>query len=172
MPNASVAAAAPGLPTEPATDFHLAIGRQLAVLQAEIDRTEAEESAMKSCGHHGANYMASAGAHLMDRDDILIRSLSTFPAASLAGAAVQVAAAVNLYKFTRSFEGEHPEEVRAIERMLHSALRVMVEQAGLDRARDGISRLATPYLDTWRDPREIIAEVFPQVPAEGQADAS
>jgi len=162
MPSARVAAAAPGLPAEPATDFHLAIGRQLAIFRADLERVEAEEEAIKACGALGDAYMSSAADHLMDRDDVLIRSLSTFPAGTLAGAAVQVAAAVKLYKFTRSFEGDHYEEVRAIDRLLHSALGVMIDHAGLDRDRDGISRLAEPHLDPWRDPSEIVAELFPE----------
>lgn len=162
MPRMRVAAAAPGLPIEPGIDFHLAIGRQIAILQSEIDRVEVEEASLKAGGQHGASYMRRAGEHLMDRADILIRTLSTSPAATLAGAVVQVAAAVNLYKFTRMFEGEHPEEVRAIERMLHSALSVMVDHAGLDCDRDGITRLADPHFDAWSDPSETVAELYPE----------
>ena len=163
MRSEPVVAAAPGLPDEPATDFHLAIGRQLALLKTEIERVENEEKAIEACQGFGASYMSTAGDHFMDRDDILIRTLSAFPASSIAGAAVQVAAAVKLYELTRLFDGDHTQDIRAIDRLLHSALSVLVEHAGLDRDRDGISRLAERAMDCWADPSVLVAELFPDV---------
>ena len=163
MPDACVAAAAPGLPTSSGADFHLAVGRKLAELEVDLLRVEEAADTLKGRRSHSEYIMSRAGEHLMDRADVLIRALSTQPAESLAGAAVQLAAAMNLHTHVKYFEDPHDHDVRAIERLLASALNVLVAHAGLDRDGDGISRLAQGHLNTWRDPHSVLAEVEPSL---------
>lgn len=161
MPNASVRAAATGLPEETATDFHLSLGREIARINIEIARAEAEGVAMEATGHLGRRHLATAREHLEDREETLIKATSTFPASSLAGATVQLAAAARIFGWITVTNDPMPEEERAIRRLMASALRVMTDAAGLDPVCDGITSLASPAGDPWRDVYKRVAEMFP-----------
>lgn len=161
MSNACVRAAATGLPQETAADFHLSLGREIARINVELARAEAEGTAMEATGHLGRLHLATASEHLEDREETLIKGLSTFPAISLAGATVQLAAAARIFTWITATDDPRPEEERAIRRLMASALRVMTDAAGLDPVSDGIADLASPAGDPWRDVYERIAEIFP-----------
>jgi len=160
MPNASVRAAAIGLPIE-TVDFHLSLSREIARINVELARAEAEGRAMEATGHLGRLHLAAASDHLADREETLIRALAAMPASSLAGATVQLAAAARIFGWIAVDLDHHPEEERAVRRLMASALRVMTDAAGLDPVSDGIADLASPAGDPWRDVYERIAEIFP-----------
>ncbi|WP_139333709.1 hypothetical protein [Bosea sp. TND4EK4] len=159
------------MPEEATTDFHLSIGRQIARLRTEMARVEAEEQSLRERESPGDAYMTRAAEHLYDRDDTLIGALAAFPAQSLAGATVQLAAAMKLHSVSEIFTDRRPEDDRAISRLLGSAIRVMVDAAGLDPARDGIADLAELYRCCWRNPFETVAELFPEGRSVGETEA-
>lgn len=161
MPSARVAAAATGLPEEIAADFHLSIGRDIARINAAMATAEAQEAAMEAIRHPGQHHLVAEREHLEDREVTLIRALAASRASSLAGATVQIAAAARIFGWIAVDLDHHPEEERAVRRLLASALRVMTDASGLDPVGDGIVNLASPTSDPWRDVYERIAEIFP-----------
>lgn len=156
MPRACAAAAATGLPET--DDFHLKLGR--AIARANDDWTEGDfqAEAMRRSGMPGVGILEGYLDHTFDREDGLITALATLPATSLAGAAVQLAAAARVFDWVTSEEKPEPEHERALRRLLSSALTVMVDAAGLDASADGINALSSPISNPWRDPYERIEE--------------
>lgn len=167
MPSARVAAAVRGLPET--TDFHLTLGREIARANEQMTRDDAEAQAMKALKRPGVGILDSHLDHTFDREEALIRALAALPANSLAGAAVQLAAAARVFYWVTREETPRPEDERALSRLLASALTVMVDAAGLDAAADGINHLASPASDPWRDPYQRLDEIFP-VTSSGERD--
>lgn len=159
MLNARVGAAAAGLPEE-TKDFHLSIGRHIARIRADLVRAEAHEEVALKADLAGSALIKGAINNLHDRDDTLIRALAALPAESLAGAAVQVAAAIKLLSIMSLFDDRRSDDERAVRRLLDSAITVMIDAAGIDPDRDGVAELSEMHVSTWRDPHETIAEIF------------
>lgn len=147
--------------TSPHADFHLTLGREIARIDAELARAEAERAVMEASGHLGRFHLDTASKHLEDREETLIKATSAFPATSLAGATVQLAAAARIFTWITATDDPRPEEERAIRRLMASALCVMTDVAGLDPIGDGITSLASPAADPWRDVYERIDKIFP-----------
>ncbi|BCB17335.1 hypothetical protein [Bosea sp. ANAM02] len=166
MPRASAAAAVTGLPENIEADFHLNLGRAIARAGADIVRAEEEIAAIEATNAPGAGVIKASLDHAFDREEALIRALATSPASSLAGAAVQLAAAVKFFAWATMEETPRPEDERAINRLMTSALTVMVDAAGLDAARDGIDHLVDPRSNQWRDVYQRLAELFPATASE------
>ncbi|MCV9939516.1 hypothetical protein OIU35_24460 [Boseaceae bacterium BT-24-1] len=164
------AAAAAGLP-EDTKDFHLSIGRHLARIHSDILRSETHEQAARENGQDGIAIIRAAIDNLCDREDTLIRALAALPAETLAGAAVQVAAAIKLLSVMSIFEDRRADDERAVRRLLDSAVTVMIDAAGIDPVRDGVAELSEQSRSTWRDPFDVVAEIFPGTASEGQIEA-
>lgn len=160
MPRARAAAAATGLP-EDTTDFHLSIGRRIGKIRAELARAEANEQEMSRRDEPGVSHIKTAIEHLCDRDETLVRALASLPADTLAGATVQVAAAMKLMSWMAIFDCRRADDERAIKRLLDSAIAVLIDAAGLDPIQDGIAELAEVGLSAWRDPHETISQFIP-----------
>lgn len=159
MPSARAAAAVTGLPET--SDFHLTLGREIARANEELTEGDVEAEAMTSRGMPGVSILRGHLDHTLDREEALIRALATLPATSLAGAAVQLAAAARVLYWVTREEKPEPEDERALSRLLASALTIMVNAAGLDASVDGINHLASPLSNPWRNPYQRIDEIYP-----------
>jgi hypothetical protein len=160
MSKPQLAAAAPGLPDDTA-DFHLALGRQIAQIGSAAEQAENDEIAAGRCNPAAAAILGVAGEHLYDREVALITALAASQASTLAGAGVQLAAALRMFSWITSETDPKPEDERALVRLLASAVRVVVDVAQLDPQRDGIAQMAPISRDAWADPRAVIADLFP-----------
>lgn len=165
MPNVHVAAAASGLPKSdtvtPVLDdtFHLLVGRELAGIVTERDVMERQTHAPDSDCLIRANYLRGAIEHLDDREEALLAVLAAFPSTTLAGAAIQLFAAVRLFDRLTLFTEPDPAEERAMRRLLWAAGDVIADAAGLDREADGPNAIAGTTGDPWRDVFAVLAEV-------------
>lgn len=155
MPNASATAAAPGLPksdtVEMAENFHLLIGRELAGIASERDLMEQQANSAPAECPIEANYLRHAIEHLDDRESALLAVLAAVPSTTLAGAAVQVFAALQVFDRITLFKDPDPADERAVRRLLWSAADVIADAAGLDRKEDGPNAIAGSTNDPWRD---------------------
>ena len=165
MPNGPVPAAATGLPKceivepEMGAAFHLLIGRELAGVVTERDLMEKMAQAADPSEPIDAIYLRGAIDHLNDREDALLAVTAAFPSTTLAGAAIQLFAAIRVFDRITLFQDPDPADERAMRRLLWAAGDVVADAAGLDRKTDGPDALAGSHCDPWRDVFARLAQV-------------
>lgn len=169
MPNATVPAAARGLPKFKSRsdcrdhDFHLDICARIAALAAEESSLESEEATLPQHAGSERIFFDSAIDAAYARRRALILALAAEPAQSLGAAAVQIAAACQLHSIETSNDAPDPDIQSAIERLIQSSARALTSLTALsDDERAGISHLMAPHLDVWAGVHERIAAVKAQ----------
>lgn len=122
------------------------LGKQIAEVSQRLEMVAALDDA-------GADYSAHLNAEWLngrDRQHCLVMQLSHVGPTSVGGAAAQVAAAASLMRHQREFElseAEQAEHIRAVERLLYSALGELSEHVEDERLRVGLDVLAPQYLN-------------------------
>jgi hypothetical protein len=140
----------------------------IAAANAGYMAYEEREKAEEEAGHHfPANYFEEAAKRENDLYFNLMNAVPYLPATDLIEAAAQIGQAINVISMAfddlpNTDDAERPfkEMEKKVNRLLHSALRVLETHGSFSLVEMGLESLRNPHRDPWAETEGLVANLL------------
>ncbi|MCG7504067.1 hypothetical protein [Mesorhizobium retamae] len=140
-------------------DLILILADELSVLEQRYSALE-EAAIKKDAPSFHENYRKAEQVDFLDRIEAIKEAMSSVEATSIKAAVIQLAVANTIVSDMVGFDlpdAEIGKLERTFRRLMHSAMGVLMRDAGLDRMSFGIDRLMSFHLNPWEAYEDRVA---------------